>query len=167
MKINSIDKFKRIVIENGYELDNVDNIVFFPKGSISEGQRRQMTTLQKNIHAFEVNGDFDVCQALAKTILGDKEFAQEVFNDKERFTSANSISLGRLLPQAVYPFYAYSKVGKEFIASMNSYLGIMSHYKSYKLRKRMIFKNLSAWWWNYVYLSGGIKKFDLKLKPAK
>jgi len=53
---------------------------------------------------------------------------------------------------------------KDFIASMNSYLGIMSHYKSYKLRKEMIFKNLSGWWWNYVYLSGGIKKFEIKVK---
>ena len=53
---------------------------------------------------------------------------------------------------------------KDFIASMNSYLGIMSHYKSYKLRKEMIFNNLSGWWWNYVYLSGGIKKFELKIK---
>ena len=91
-------------------LDNVDNIVFFPRGSISEGQRRQMTTLGSNIYAFEVNGDFDVCQALAKNLLGNKEFAGEVFGDSERFTSANSISVGRLLPQAVYPFYAYSKV---------------------------------------------------------
>jgi len=54
-----------------------------------------------------------------------------------------------------------------FQSSMNSYLGIMSHYKSYKLRKEMIFKNLSGWWWNYVYLSGGIKKFEMKIKPAR
>jgi len=50
---------------------------------------------------------------------------------------------------------------------MNSYLGIMSHYKSYKLRKKMIFKNLSGWWWNYVYLSGGIAKFVMKTKAVK
>lgn len=93
-----------------FGLKNVDNIVFFPKGSISEGQRRQMTTLMGNIHAFEVNGDFDVCQTLAKRILGDSVFAEELFGDRERLTSANSISLGRLLPQAVYPFYAYSRI---------------------------------------------------------
>ncbi len=51
-----------------------------------------------------------------------------------------------------------------FQSSMNSYLGIMKHYKSYKLRKHMIFKNLSGWWWNYVYLSGGIAKFEMKTK---
>jgi threonine synthase len=104
-------------------LGNIDNIVFYPKGSISEGQRRQMTTLGNNIHAFEVNGDFDVCQALAKNILGDRDFAVKLFDDPDRFTSANSISVGRLLPQAVYPFYAYSQIetgGQPFIASIPS-----------------------------------------------
>ena len=104
-------------------LENIDNIVFYPRGSISDGQRRQMTTLGDNIYAFEVGGDFDVCQALAKHILGDRKFAEEIFNDAERFTSANSISIGRLLPQAVYPFYAYSNIEAEeesFIASVPS-----------------------------------------------
>ncbi|HOC46737.1 MAG: threonine synthase [Syntrophorhabdaceae bacterium] len=104
-------------------LGNIDNIVFYPKGSISEGQRRQMTTLGNNIYAFEVNGDFDVCQALAKNILGDRDFAVRLFDDPDRFTSANSISVGRLLPQAVYPFYAYSQIeteGQPFIASIPS-----------------------------------------------
>jgi len=49
-----------------------------------------------------------------------------------------------------------------FQSSMNSYLGIIQHYKTYRMRKKMIFKNLSAWWWNYVYLSGGISKFVMK-----
>ena len=52
----------------------------------------------------------------------------------------------------------------KFISSMNSYLGIMKHYKSYKLRKNMIFKLLSCWWWNHVCLTGGIAKFSLKHK---
>jgi threonine synthase len=104
-------------------LSNVDNIVFFPRGSISDGQRRQMTTLGGNVYAFEVEGDFDVCQALAKSILNDRGFAESLFGDADRFTSANSISLGRLLPQAVYPFYAYSRVaqkGESMIASVPS-----------------------------------------------
>jgi len=54
-----------------------------------------------------------------------------------------------------------------FLSSMNSYLGIMKHYKSYKLRKRMIFKRLSGYWFNHVYLSGGIAKFVLKMRPVK
>ncbi|MBD3359754.1 MAG: threonine synthase [Candidatus Buchananbacteria bacterium] len=93
-------------------LSNVKNIVFFPKDSISEAQRRQMTTLGDNVYAFAVNGDFDICQSLAKTLLGDKDFAQKTTNDQENFTSANSISLGRLLPQAIYPFFAYSRIAQ-------------------------------------------------------
>ncbi len=104
-------------------LERVDNLVFFPTDSITERQRRQMTTLGGNVHAFAVNGDFDVCQALAKRLLGDKPFAGELFGDTGRFTSANSISVGRLLPQAVYPFFAYSRVarhGEPMIASVPS-----------------------------------------------
>jgi hypothetical protein len=67
-----------------------------------------------------------------------------------------------------------------FQSSMNSYLEIIhpvksnkvgakqfnrvKHYNIYKLRKQMILKNLSGWWWNYVYLSGGICKFEMKTK---
>ena len=78
-------------------LEQVSNIILYPKGYISEQQRRQLTTLQDNIYAFEVNGDFDVCQAIAKRLLGDKQFTKELFHDPDYFTSANSISVGRLL----------------------------------------------------------------------
>ena len=54
-----------------------------------------------------------------------------------------------------------------FLSSMNSYLGIMKHYKSYNLRKRMIFKRLSGYWFNHAYLSGGLAKFVLKVRPVK
>jgi RNA-directed DNA polymerase len=56
---------------------------------------------------------------------------------------------------------------QSFQSSMNSYLGIMKHYKTYKLRKGMLFKNLTGYWWNHVYLSGGIAKFILKVRPIK
>ena len=55
----------------------------------------------------------------------------------------------------------------KFISSMNSYLGILQHYKTHKIRKRMLFKHLSAWWWNHVYLSGGIRKFVLSKSMKK
>ena len=50
----------------------------------------------------------------------------------------------------------------KFLTSMNSYLGIMKHYRTYRLRKGMIFKHLSVWWWNCVCLKGGIAKFALR-----
>ena len=59
------------------------------------------------------------------------------------------------------------EITSNFLSSMNSYLGIMKHYKTYKLRKRMLFKNLHAGWWNHVHLSGGVRKFVLKQKQVK
>ncbi len=91
-------------------LANVDMLVLYPAGEVSPGQRRQMTTLGGNIHAIEVKGNFDICQDLAKYLMGDKEFAFQTFGDADHFTSANSISVGRLMPQAVYPFYAVSRI---------------------------------------------------------
>ncbi len=45
---------------------------------------------------------------------------------------------------------------RTFLSSMNSYLGTMAHYQTHTLRKKMIFKHLSGWWWNHVCLSGGV-----------
>lgn len=105
-----------------FGLKHVECLIFYPKGSVSEGQRRQMTTLQGNVYAFEVNGSFDICQSLAKKILADRQFALELFGDDQAFTSANSISVGRLLPQIVYPFYAYSRLDErtEIVTSIPS-----------------------------------------------
>ena len=53
---------------------------------------------------------------------------------------------------------------EQLISSMNSYLGIMKHYTTYKIRKRLLFEYLSAFWWNYVYVSGGYSKLVLMKK---
>ncbi|MEK7648588.1 MAG: threonine synthase [Patescibacteria group bacterium] len=92
-------------------MSNAFVVVFYPQGSISEGQRRQMTTLHENIFAVAVNGDFDICQELVKYLMGDKKCAYDISKDEDIFTSANSISLGRQLSQTVYPFYGYSRMG--------------------------------------------------------
>lgn len=54
-----------------------------------------------------------------------------------------------------------------FLSSMNSYLGIMKYCKTYKLRRKLLIENVSGWWWNYVYLSGGFSKFVLKIRSVK
>jgi RNA-directed DNA polymerase len=53
-----------------------------------------------------------------------------------------------------------------FLSSMNSYLGILKHYKTYKLRKTMISKSLSVWWWNYDY-PVKYEKFAFKKRIVK
>jgi len=84
-----------------FGLPDIDVIVLFPPGEVSECQRRQMTTLGKNITAIGVKGKFDHCQALVKQAFSDPDL------DAVDLTSANSINIGRLLPQAVYYIYAY------------------------------------------------------------
>jgi threonine synthase len=71
--------------------------VLFPKGLVSPTQERQLTCWGDNVHSYRVNGSFDDCQRLVKEAFVDADL-------KSRFelSSANSINLGRLLPQAVY-----------------------------------------------------------------
>ncbi len=77
--------------------------VLFPKGLVSPTQERQLTCWGGNVRAFAVRGSFDDCQRLVKQAFADPQMAREV-----RLSSANSINLGRLLPQAVY--YALSSM---------------------------------------------------------
>ena len=86
-----------------YGLDNVLVVVLFPEKEVTERQRRQMTTLGKNIFPLAVKGKFDDCQALVKQAFVDADLSAL------NLSSANSINIGRLLPQAVYYFYAHSR----------------------------------------------------------
>ncbi len=54
-----------------------------------------------------------------------------------------------------------------FLSSMNSYLGIMKHYNTYRLRKKILIKNVSIWWKNLLYISGGYSKFVPLIKTVK
>ena len=84
--------------------NNIEVIVLYPKKEISNLQRKQMTTLGDNITAIAVNGKFDDCQSYAKSAFADSDLSQL------NLTSANSINIGRLLPQAIYYFKSYSDV---------------------------------------------------------
>ena len=76
-------------------------VVLYPEGQVSDVQEAQFTTLGGNVTAVAVRGTFDDCQRLAK-----EAFADRALQSRVRLTSANSISLGRLLPQMFY--YAYA-----------------------------------------------------------
>jgi len=100
-----------------YGLENIKVIVLFPEREVTERQRRQMTTLGENIYPLAVTGKFDDCQALVKQAFVDPELKGL------ELSSANSINVGRLLPQAVYYFYAHSRVapgGEEVVFSVPS-----------------------------------------------
>lgn len=85
-------------------------IVFYPENGVSSVQRLQMTTkVGDNVHVFGIKGNFDDAQTGVKAIFSDDTFKSQ-FSDQYFFTSANSINLGRLLPQVVYYFYTYSQL---------------------------------------------------------
>ncbi len=87
-----------------HNVDRIHMVVLFPRTEVSDRQRKQMTTLGGNVTVISVDGKFDDCQAMVKRAFTDSDLK------KIRFSSANSINIGRLLPQAVYYFYAYARL---------------------------------------------------------
>jgi threonine synthase len=80
-------------------------VILYPSKRISEAQEKQFTTLGQNITALEVSGTFDDCQRLVKQAFADAELNKRAF-----LTSANSINIGRLLPQMFYHVAAYRQL---------------------------------------------------------
>jgi threonine synthase len=88
-----------------YRRAGIDVAILYPSGRVSPLQEKQLTTLGENVTAFEVRGSFDDCQRLAKQAFRDGELARRL-----PLTSANSINLGRLLPQAFYYIYGFTRL---------------------------------------------------------
>jgi len=86
-------------------LENTRIVVLFPDGQVSDLQERQFTTLGENVCALAVQGTFDDCQRLAKQAFADGDLRRRV-----PLTSANSINIGRLLPQIFYYFGAWAQL---------------------------------------------------------
>ena len=77
--------------------------VLYPDGRVSERQAHQLTCWGENVLSLAVKGSFDDCQSMVKTAMADSELSA-----KHRFSSANSINIGRLLPQGIY--YAFAAI---------------------------------------------------------
>ncbi|MDP2237936.1 MAG: threonine synthase [Bacteroidales bacterium] len=96
----------------------IEVFILFPKGKVSRMQEKQLTTWGGNITAIEVEGVFDNCQKHVKSLLADEKLKESTL-----LTSANSINIARLLPQAVYYAYAWSRLqhsGKPIVISVPS-----------------------------------------------
>ncbi len=88
-------------------------IVFYPKGGVSRVQELQMVTQKgENTCAIAIKGNFDDAQTGVKKIFADKAFGEKMNRAGFRFSSANSINIGRLVPQVVYYVYAYTRLLK-------------------------------------------------------
>lgn len=88
-----------------FQTPGIRVVILYPSGKVSPLQEKQLTTLGHNITALEVSGTFDDCQYLVKKAFLDNEIASKL-----RLSSANSINIARLIPQAFYYFEAYKQV---------------------------------------------------------
>ena len=95
------------VADGFLDVKGINVIILYPSKKVSKIQEKQLTTLGKNISAVEVNGTFDDCQAMVKKSFLDKDILKSI-----RLTSANSINIGRWLPQMFYYFFAYKELKK-------------------------------------------------------
>ena len=86
-------------------------IVFYPKNGVSRVQELQMVTQKgENTSVVAIHGNFDNAQSGVKALFEDKELEKELVEAGYQFSSANSINIGRLVPQIVYYVYAYAKL---------------------------------------------------------
>lgn len=86
-------------------------IVFYPKNGVSPVQEKQMVTQKgENTYVVGITGNFDDAQTGVKKMFNDKEMARELAQAGYQFSSANSINIGRLVPQVAYYVYAYVKL---------------------------------------------------------
>lgn len=96
-------------IAHGFaDVPSIDLVVLYPKGRVSHLQQEQLRRVAKNVRSVEVTGDFDDCQQLVKQAFADKQLAEKL-----NLTSANSINIGRLIPQATYYASLYSQLANQ------------------------------------------------------
>ena len=104
------------VAQGFFNMDNIKITILYPSKQVSEIQEQQLTTVGKNVIALEIDGTFDDCQGMVKEAFLDDELCHKL-----NLTSANSINIGRLIPQSIYYFYSYSQLpNKPLIVSVPS-----------------------------------------------
>ena len=95
------------------DVPGTEIIVFYPKDGVSKVQELQMTTQTgDNTHVIAIDGNFDDAQTNVKHMFNDVELREKLATNKMQFSSANSMNIGRLVPQVVYYVYAYAQLVK-------------------------------------------------------
>lgn len=93
------------------DVEGTQIIVFYPKNGVSPIQEKQMLTQKgANTHVVGIHGNFDQAQSAVKKMFNDKDLEKVMDDAGYQFSSANSINIGRLVPQIVYYVYAYAKL---------------------------------------------------------
>ncbi|WNZ91638.1 threonine synthase [Streptococcus iniae] len=92
-------------------VDNTEIIVFYPRDGVSKIQELQMTTQEgDNTHVIAIDGNFDDAQTDVKRMFNDPQFSEKLAKNGMQLSSANSMNIGRLIPQVVYYVYAYAQL---------------------------------------------------------
>ena len=101
----------KAALEAFADIEGTKIIVFYPKGGVSRIQEWQMVTQKgANTKVVGVTGNFDDCQSAVKRMFSDPALGEELAARGYRFSSANSINIGRLIPQIVYYVYSYAQM---------------------------------------------------------
>lgn len=104
----------KAALEGFADVENTEIVVFYPEDGVSEVQKQQMVTQEgDNTHVFAIRGNFDNAQTGVKNIFNDDAFAAALAAKGVELSSANSINIGRLVPQVAYYVYAYVKLAEE------------------------------------------------------
>ncbi|MEG0292113.1 MAG: threonine synthase [Anaerovoracaceae bacterium] len=104
----------KAALEGFADVPGTEIIVFYPNQGVSEVQERQMVSQEgKNVHVYAINGNFDDAQTGVKKIFNDDEMAKTLEQQGIKLSSANSINIGRLVPQVAYYVYGYVKLVQE------------------------------------------------------
>ena len=112
-------------------------VVFYPKHGVSRVQEKQMVTQKgKNVNVIGIEGNFDDAQSAVKVIFTDKKLAEKMQAKGYRFSSANSINIGRLIPQVAYYVYAFSRLYPKqinFVVPTGNFGNILAAYYACKM----------------------------------
>lgn len=101
----------KAALEGFADVPGTEIVVFYPNQGVSLVQERQMLTQEgDNTHVFSIRGNFDDAQTGVKEIFNDVDFAKELETINVKLSSANSINIGRLVPQVAYYVYGYLKL---------------------------------------------------------
>ncbi len=101
----------KAALEGFADVEDTEIIVFYPQKGVSRIQERQMITQQgKNTHVIAIKGNFDDAQRGVKEIFSDRRYREILDEAGFIFSSANSINIGRLIPQVVYYVYSYLRL---------------------------------------------------------
>lgn len=116
----------KAALEGFADVEGVEIVVFYPTDGVSDVQKRQMITQEgDNTHVFGINGNFDDAQSGVKMIFTDEQYKAELKKKGYILSSANSINIGRLVPQIVYYVYSYYALVNEGTVKMGEEINVV------------------------------------------